>query len=532
MEKIVQALEEIQEMNNVYGISNDLASKTLDEMEYAKVCTPVIGKFSSGKSALVNTILGYNGKLLKENITPETAVPAEIVYSEAEESVIVLENDGQSKEISLGEFRDYEADASKVKSVRLNLSNSFLEEIPDVMLVDMPGFESGYEVHNKAIDNYLPQSLAYIIAFPADDMIVRSSVGNILRELCLNDMPLCVVITKYDKRNDEFEMTFQKMKESLKRYVGERSIHYCRTSSFEGEVEELEEFLKEIQKESQQILAGKFAGAAKGIMENTENYLKTLLANSQLSESELAEQEEKLQRQLQGMETKFSREQGDFQLEISSCVQEIQDDVQRAMEAEESTLITMAMNNQSINEHLNNVVRRAVTVSVKKRFLSKVEKYLKRVAKCMNEESFGDVHISFHYDTENLGQGITSSVVAVAAGILLGLPILGVVAAIAMKFFGNRKREEAKQEIRRKLQSEVFPEVLSEVGSGIEAAITEQMKLVNTSIEEEIKTQRETIEKAMSDVREQIEDENTRKEGLAADIERDLERIGGLKDGL
>ena len=201
MEKIVQALEEIQEMNNVYGISNDLASKTLDEMEYAKVCTPVIGKFSSGKSALVNTILGYNGKLLKENITPETAVPAEIVYSEAEESVIVLENDGQSKEISLGEFRDYEADASKVKRVRLNLSNSFLEEIPDVMLVDMPGFESGYEVHNKAIDNYLPQSLAYIIAFPADDMIVRSSVGNILRELCLNDMPLCARFSENpDKR--------------------------------------------------------------------------------------------------------------------------------------------------------------------------------------------------------------------------------------------------------------------------------------------------------------------------------------------
>lgn len=528
----MRALEEIQEINNVYEISNNSVSKILNEMKCAKVCTPVIGKFSSGKSALVNTVLGYNEKLLKEDITPETAVPAEIVYSEAEDFIIVMKNDGQDRKISLEEYREYETDASEVKNVRLNLCNSFLKEIPDVMLVDMPGFESGYEIHNKAIDNYLPQSLAYIIAFPADDMIVRSSVGNILRELCLNDMPLCVVITKYDKRNDEFEMTFQKMKESLKRYVGERNIHYCRTSSVTGEAEELEEFLKEIQEESQQILAGKFAGSVKTIIENTENYLKTLLAGSKLSESELAEQEEKLQKQLQGMETKFSREQGDFELEISSCVEEIKDDVQRAMEAEESALVTMALNNQKINEHLNNVVRRAVTVSVKKRFLSKVDKYLKRVARCINEESLGEVHISFYYDAGNLSKGIASSIVAVAAGILLGMPILGVVAAIAMKLFGNKKREEAKQEIRRKLESEVFPEVLSEIGSGIETAITEQMKLVNASIEEDIRTRRETMEKAMSDVREQMEQENARKEELAADIERDLERTGELKDGL
>ena len=532
MEKVRHALEEIQEMNKSYGISNDLANQIIQEMEHAKVCTPIIGKFSSGKSALINTILGYSKKLLQEDITPETAVPAELLYSEGTDFALVQENDGGSREISLEEYRAFETDASEVKCVRLHLDNTFLEEIPDVMIVDMPGFDSGFEIHNKAIDNYLPQSLAYIIAFPADDLIVRSSVGNILKELCLNDMPLCVAITKYDKRSDDFEITFQKMKESLKRYVGERDIRYCRTSSFDGDAEELEEFLKEIQEESQQILARKFTGAVRTIIENTENYLKTLLANSGLSESGLEEQEEKLQKQMKTMETKFSKEQGDFQLEISACVQEIKDDVQRAMEAEETTLVAMAMNNQSINEHLNNVVRRAVTVSVKKRFLSKVERYLKRVAKCINEESLGDVHIAFHYDAEKLDKGITSSVVAVAAGILLGLPILGVAAAIAMKVFGSRKREEAKQEIRRKLQSEVFPGVLDEVGSGIEAAITEQLKLVNTSIEEDIRSQRETLEKAMADVRQQMEQENTRKEGLAADIARDLERIGELKNGL
>ncbi len=69
------------------------------------------------------------------------------------------------------------------------------------------GFESGFEIHNKAIDNYLPKSLVYMVAFPADDLIVRASVGNILKELVLNEMPICVVVTKDDKCNDAFEET-------------------------------------------------------------------------------------------------------------------------------------------------------------------------------------------------------------------------------------------------------------------------------------------------------------------------------------
>lgn len=198
MEKIIEALDTLQKINNVYDIP--IPADSIEQLKHkvltAKVCTPIIGKFSSGKSALVNTLLGYSRKILREDITPETAIPAEIVYTDTEDSVTIVKNDGTNDSISVQEYRNYEADATTVKCARIKLRNSFLEEIPDVMLVDMPGFESGIEIHNKAIDDYLPQSLAYIITFPADDMIVRSSVGNILKELCLNDMPLCIVITK------------------------------------------------------------------------------------------------------------------------------------------------------------------------------------------------------------------------------------------------------------------------------------------------------------------------------------------------
>ena len=241
------------------------------------------------------------------------------------------------------------------------------------------------------------------------------------------------------------------MKESLKRFVGDREIRYCRTSSFTGDAEELEEFLKEIQVKSQEILANKYKTLVMPLLDNTQNYLITTLNGSQLSESELDEKEDKLKKQLSSLESKFSKEQEDFDLEISECIEEIKSDVQRAMEAEESTLVAMALNNQSINDQLNSVVRNAVTVSVQKRFIPKVEKYLKRVAKVINSESSGDVNISFTFDTDKLNKGMTGSIVAVVAGLLLGAPILGIIVGIFMKLSGDKKREEAKQAITQKL---------------------------------------------------------------------------------
>lgn len=537
MKEINAALEELKNINTSYGIDIDGISRLQAEMSAAKVCTPIIGKFSSGKSALVNTLLGYSKRILREDITPETAIPAEIVYTDSEDSITVIKNDETYKQLNVDEYRTYEADANTVKSARIELRNSFLEKIPDVMIVDMPGFESGFEVHNKAIDNYLPQSLSYIIAIPADDMIVRSSVGNILKELCLHDMPLCVVITKYDKRNDDFEVTFQKMKESLKRFVGDREITYCKTSSFTGEAEELEEFLIKIQDESQDILALKYKKQAFSLVENTRNYLITTLKGSNLSESELDEKEEKLQRQKSSLEGKFSKEKEDFDAEVEDCIEEIKSDVQSALKAEESTFVAMILNNQKINEQLNSVVRNAVTVSIKKRFIPRVEKYLKRIEKVFKSESVGDINFSFVFDTYKISKGMTSSIVAgVATALVSGLGFLGLLTGFLVKKItdkiNDKRREKAKQEISEKLNTEVFPQVLREVGENIEMEITKQVKLVNTSIEEDFTNQRETLEKAMADLRQQMKDEKTKKENLAVDINEDLERIERIENDL
>lgn len=534
MDKIINSLNELREINSAYSLSNEDIDKALIETENAKVCTPIIGKFSSGKSALVNTLLGYSRKILKEDITPETAVPCEITYSPIEDKIQVIKNDGTYKEVDVFEFRKLEVDANTVRCNRLNLQNSFLKEIPDVMLVDMPGFESGFEVHNKAIDNYLPFSLAYIVAFPADDMIVRSSVGNILKELCLHDMPICIAITKYDKCNDEFEETFSALKENLRKFIGNKDVTYCRTSSYNGDAEELESFLREIQSNSQEILANKFRNKVLSIAAVTENYLKTTLKSNEMSESELDEEEEKINKKLDSLNNSFKKEKENFDMQISECVEEVKSDVLIALEEEESTLVVKVLNNQNINEDINNIVRTAVTRSVKKKVLPKIEKYMKKVSNCINGDSIGNVQIPFHFNTEEIGKGMVSTTVATVAAIIMTGPIIGAIIGGIIAFINKgqkeKKREEAKRQIRMKLNSEVYPQVIKEIGNGFEMAVTKQFNLINTSIEDEIKSQRATLEKAMVDARQKKNDKQEKKENLIVNIKRDLEKIEIIKN--
>ena len=538
MEKIINALEKLKKINNSYELPIEGIVVLEKDIENARVCTPIIGKFSSGKSALVNTLLGYNKhKMLKEDITPETAVPAEIMYSDIEDTITIIKKDGEEEEISFDAYKKFEADANTVKNTRIQLKNIFLKEIPDVMLVDMPGFESGFEVHNKAIDNYLPQSLAYIITFPADDMIVRSSVGNILKELCLYDMPLCITITKMDKKNDdEFEKTLENLKENLKKYVGDRELNYCSTTSARGDASELKEFLKNIQEKSQIILSNKYKKLVLPLIENTENYLVTTLNGSGLSESELEEKEEKLEKQLSALETKFKEEKQNFEKEITGCIEEIKADAQRALEAEESTLVSMAIDGKNVEDFLNSVIRNAITISVKKNFITKLEKYFNRVAKTINSEPVGDVAVSFSFKTEEIDSGITSGIVAAVAGTILEMPIVGIIVYAVLDLLKNKmmegKRERQKQEARQKIRSELFPQVMMKVGSEVETTVAKQINKVNLSIDKEITNKRETLEKAMSDLKQQINSEKEKKEKLILGIKSDLEVIWEIKRSL
>lgn len=157
-------------------------------------------------------------QLLSTDITPETAVPTELTYGD--DTATIVSFDGNEQKMPLAEFDSRVLNVEKYKLVKLELSKDLFKKIPSIRLVDMPGFDSGIEFHNRAINDYLPNSLAYIVVVAATDGTFSQSILAFLNELKIYDVPVYVIITKCAKVSEsELENIKAHISDTISRFL-------------------------------------------------------------------------------------------------------------------------------------------------------------------------------------------------------------------------------------------------------------------------------------------------------------------------
>ncbi|PHS64297.1 MAG: hypothetical protein COB09_07925 [Thalassobium sp.] len=145
-------------------VASDVASRAL--------YVPVVGSFSTGKSTALNSLLGR--RVLPENVSPETAIPAELHFS-GEEMLMALSHSGEWSQHSVSELASLSENAHRYQVVRIYLNNPALQQIEPLVLVDMPGFDSGLNQHNEAILRYITTGALYLY-------LVDSKSGTVSRQ--------------------------------------------------------------------------------------------------------------------------------------------------------------------------------------------------------------------------------------------------------------------------------------------------------------------------------------------------------------
>ena len=521
--------KQLIEIQEKYGIDSEESKKIYEGIDSYHVNTPVVGNFSTGKSSMINAVIGK--PLLGVEITPETAVPTEIYYGDNK----VYEYDkGEIVERSIEELPLKGLTIQTTDLVKIEFDNEFLKEIKTVNIVDLPGFDTNFELHNRAIDQYLPNSLAYLLVVSSDEPVLKESISEFLKELKVYNMPVYVVITKCSRLDDD---ELAECKDLLKKLVGkivERDDVKvaCVDSYGRVNVDELKDILREIQSQTGRIFVNKYSKALKQSSMLAEVYLMERIDKACLSASRLEEEEEKIKRKMDDISIEIEKEKQNFDRQAKVCINTIKERIQSDLDGT-IPISAMIENGTDITEKINSVVRRSVRIGINTEFEPKLKKYVEHISEMITIE-FPENELI----VDNLGNVLKANVVdevtktalpVILAGVGFVLnpigAVIGGILGVTFDILHNVKSNKKKEKEIDKATKAIVAEVSKQTATSIENEITKYIEKINGRIEQDVLKKKAVLEKSLSDIRIDISiEENTRSQDIE-DLEKDLKVI-------
>jgi GTP-binding protein EngB required for normal cell division len=166
---ILDTLRHIVEQFGLQSLRPSLSACETLIGEKAFVDVAVVGQFKSGKSSLLNTLLG-------SDLFPVSALPATAVITRASAgpslTVQVRHLDGQTYNISPEQIKDFVTEAGNPRNQRrvalVDVFTPAMSEWPGVRLVDTPGLGSVYQHNTEATRDWLPNLVVALVTISAD----------------------------------------------------------------------------------------------------------------------------------------------------------------------------------------------------------------------------------------------------------------------------------------------------------------------------------------------------------------------------
>lgn len=160
-----------------------------------ELLVPVVGAFSAGKSSLLNAIIGSS--MLPMDIKPETAIPTELRH-DAQERLEALFADGRTERFGIEQLPALQERAEELQLLRLYINRPALKGLAPLVLVDMPGFNSPLDAHNKAIAHYIGEGAHYLFVVSVEEGSLHKQILRNMDEVTLMGRNFSVCVNKAD----------------------------------------------------------------------------------------------------------------------------------------------------------------------------------------------------------------------------------------------------------------------------------------------------------------------------------------------
>ncbi len=546
-----------------YSIDTAKIEKALSEIPDFRVTVPLVGGFSTGKSSLINAAL--EDKLLSTDITPETAVPTELFLGN--DTAELVSFDDKTSSMPLAEFDPKTLNIEKYKLVKLGLSAPLFKDIPSVKLVDMPGFDSGIEFHNRAIDDYLPNSLAYILAVSATEGTLRESVLSFLGELKIHNVPVYTVITKSRSvLPEEIENIKAHLSDTISRFLKIDDVRIAVTESKgkNANVSGFKEILSDIQNQSDDIFNKYFDLKLLDSCMSVESFISNRLKQSDMTLDDLQHEKEQKTRELNELDKNVSREKDRLVQQLNGVIPVLRSKLSQNLNAAASTMENMLLQNQDISEKVNFIARTTVASVIQTEVEPKIKKYITKVSEMINVSVYGsDVELSefqknqFSRAENFVNKSITplSSAAGAAIGGLIGTAIshtalgaaigatvgplgiaigaaIGGLISLAAGGAVDAVKEKQRKDKAHNAVMQIIDSALSEITSSFQALISSNLDEINDALSKDIEEKRALIMQSIAQSEQKLLDSTRKKEEETAQLNANLEELRGIRNGI
>ncbi len=505
--------QQLQTASDIYARHN-LDQSRIEDLRplitHFEIRIPLIGAFSCGKSSLLNAFLREN--LLATAITPETAVPTELRYANERRFAGCLP-DGRRFPLTETDLRENHLQPlAPTGWVEAELPSAALAARKQLVLVDLPGWDSGVTAHERVIDNYAERSLAYGMVVSIEDGALRDSMRRALLELAIIQMPIILIITKADKRTPEdVQAIAEYLRTDIATLMGRDPLAVAITSARKKDLGRFEEALDALQAQADEIFEDRVVDPWRQDLQHAAQHLG-LLANQDYKDAARLQAEiDKLEQEIRAFDIRLQEETAALKAQIDPILGKIRQRVENALASRIEMLTERAQHGQDIKDEILGITRLVISEAIRQEFEPAMQRYLERLVDALPSRLDLDISIAeFSGSAQGTSDFRWKTLGKSLAPLLLKIPhpigkFLAPVAFVLGHLLDNQaeKTHQELEEIRHRerVRRDIYMalhDAIQQIDTQLRLALTEQIQKAQVEVSQKIEAERDEVKNALA----------------------------------
>ena len=498
--------------------------RTVEAMREYRILAPLIGKFSAGKSTLLNAVLGQ--ELLGVDIDPETADASELHYGAPEQAEGIC-LDGQRQACAHVTANLPSSASNPIWYYRRHINNPALQALDKLVLVDMPGLESNKFDHEKAIANYMERGEVFL-GVVSSDAAFDESVMRVLREAHGNAKELHLIVTKCGRHS---ETKLAEIQQSLQEFFAglEPRPEIVLVESRDGApgIDALTSLLCRLSSRFKEFFQRRFEAVLSDLETQIRTKLERELALASCDDVEIKQQMAAEQKVFAQLAETARREQQTLQKYLcGDGMEQVAGAVLQTLSASEDVLVEAAMS-RTLQQVVATMVRPVVQSEARRVADSAVREYTINMEKSLRQPGFEmEIPIAVMIpDIKEDKSGMFGAGLGALLGVLIAGGPLGALLGGLLGLFG-RKNDGAREERRALIHSQVIPQVLLSVRQQLQPKFAEYAAEVAGSSQAFIEEQRQALEERRTRMLEDLQQRREEHEARRQQLRQAIAQVG------